>query len=221
MVTRLKLLNEIENKLIVIKGSLCAIFGLICIISIFLDNRNFTFLAYTLGIFTLVSGAITLLTIVNKKISLRHFALFHYEGIASFILGILILGFPQTAISIFMGILGGIAMGIGLMQIALAFDLQTLKIKEGVLIYSGILTVLLGAILFNNPDSISDFVSILLGVFFIVLGGYVSWSAWKHVKLRRKSIVAVETADPIHTQVTMMPIKSPNQIVSADSQINT
>ncbi|QHT69462.1 hypothetical protein GXP67_23865 [Rhodocytophaga rosea] len=212
MITRLQLLNEIENKLIAVKGSLCAIFGLTCIISIFLDNRNFTFLAYTLGIFTLVSGLISLLTIAKEKISFRHFALFHYEGIASFILGMLILGFRQTAISIFMGILGGIAVGIGLMQIALAFDIHTFKIKEGVLIYSGILTVLLGAILFNNPDSISEFVSILLGVFFIVLGGYVGWSAWKHARLQKKSsVVAAESSAPVHAQVTLMPVKSPNQ----------
>jgi uncharacterized membrane protein HdeD (DUF308 family) len=192
MITRLKVLNEIENKLIAIKGSLCAIFGITCIISIFLDNRNFTFLAYTLGIFTLVSGMITLLTMVNQKISFRNFALFHYEGIASFILGMLILCFPQTAISVFMGILGGIAIGIGLLQIALAFDLHTYRVKEGLLLYSGILTVLLGTILFNNPDAISDFLSILLGVFFISLGSYISWSAWKHVRQQKKATVTTE-----------------------------
>lgn len=212
MITRLKLLNEIENKLIAIKGSLCAVFGITCIISIFLDDKNFTFLALTLGTFSLVNGLITLLTIAHEKISFRHLSLFHYEGIASFIMGILILGFPQTAISVFMGILGGIAMGIGLMQIALAFDLHTYKIKEGVLIYSGILTVLLGAILFNNPDSISNFVSILLGVFFIVLGGYIGWSAWKHVKERRKSLAIREGASTLPDQITLLASKQQNQV---------
>lgn len=212
MVTKLKVLNEIENKLIAIKGSLCAIFGITCIISIFLDNRNFTFLAYTLGIFTLVSGLITLLTIAKEKISFRHFAIFHYEGIASFILGVLILSFPQTAISVFMGILGGIAISVGLMQIALAFDLHTYKVKEGVLIYSGILTVLLGTILFNNPDSISDFVSILLGVFFMALGSYVSWSAWKHVQQQKKSSAQATISETVPTRITLLPVQSPDQV---------
>jgi uncharacterized membrane protein HdeD (DUF308 family) len=105
---------------------------------------------------------------------------------------VLILGFPQTAISIFMSILGGIAMGIGLMQIALAFDLKTYKIKEGLLIYSGILTVLLGAILFSNPNSISHFVSILLGLFFTSVGTYLAYFSRKSMQKKEKLESKVE-----------------------------
>lgn len=215
MVTKLRLLNKIESKLIVIKSLLCAIFGLVCIISIFLDDKNFTFLAYCLGIFTLVSGLITFLTIIKEKISFRHFSLFHYEGVASFMLGILILGFPQTAISVFMGILGGIAIGIGLMQIALAFDLHTYKIKESVLIYSGILTVLLGTILFNNPDAISGFLSILLGVFFIILGAYAGWSAWKHLQQKERKKATFPASANLPAQVSLKSMK-PQTGVSTD-----
>jgi uncharacterized membrane protein HdeD (DUF308 family) len=204
MLTNLKLLNYSETKLIAIKGILCAVFGLVCIISIFLEDKNFTILAYTLGIFTLVSGLISLITIVHEKVGIRHFSMFHYEGIASFIIGVLILGFPQTAISIFMSILGGIAMGIGLMQIALAFDLKTYKIKEGLLIYSGILTVLLGAILFSNPNSISHFVSILLGLFFTSVGTYVAYFSRKSMQQKEE---LENNAQQIITSLPYQPVK--------------
>jgi uncharacterized membrane protein HdeD (DUF308 family) len=92
------------------------------------------------------------------------------------------LTFPFAAINIFMGLLGGICAGMGLIQIALAFDLNTFKIKEGVLIYSGILTVLLGVILLNNPDAIAGFVNLALGVFFSLAGGRIIRSTRKKLK---------------------------------------
>jgi uncharacterized membrane protein HdeD (DUF308 family) len=179
---KLNFLNQSESRLVMLKGILCSLFGLICILTIFLRDKDFTILAYSLGIFALLSGLITLVSITKSKIALRNFALFHYEGIISFITGALILTFPETAIDLFMSILGSVAVGIGLMQIALAFDLKNYQVKEGLLIYSGILTVFLGTILFNNPGSISAFLNILLGVFFSVVGCYITYFAYQASK---------------------------------------
>ena len=183
----LKFLNQPEVKIVAFKGVLSAIFGFICIITLFFEDKNFTILAYSLGVIALVSGLLTLVSIINSKIRLHNFGLFHYEGLTSLLLGILILIFPEKAIQIFMSILGGIAVGIGLMQIALAFDLSHYKVKEGLFIYSGILTVLLGTILFNNPGAISAFINLLLGVFFTVVGGMVIRMAVERLKAKTTS----------------------------------
>ncbi len=162
-----------------VKGVLSTIFGLACIVALFFDDKNFLILAYTSGATAALSGLLTLVSIINTKIHIKHFGLFHYEGIASLLLGIWILVFPSTAITLLMSMLGGICAGLGLIQIALAFDLQTYRIKEGILIFSGILTVLLGIILLNNPAAISGFINLLLGVFFCATGGHIIRTTYK------------------------------------------
>jgi uncharacterized membrane protein HdeD (DUF308 family) len=182
----LKYLTQSETKLIAIKGILSAIFGFTSIIALFFEDKNFLVLAYTLGVAAILSGLLTLLSVIHTNIRFRHFGLFHYEGLASLIFGMGMLIFPSIAINIFMGLLGGVCAGLGLIQIALAFDLNTFKIKEGVLIYSGILTVLLGIILLNNPAAIAGFINLLLGVFFSIVGGYLIRITYKKIKPERK-----------------------------------
>jgi uncharacterized membrane protein HdeD (DUF308 family) len=182
----LKYLTQSETKLIAIKGILSAIFGFTSIIALFFEDKNFLVLAYTLGVAAILSGLLTLLSVIHTNIRFRHFGLFHYEGLTSLIFGMGMLIFPSIAINIFMGLLGGVCAGLGLIQIALAFDLNTFKIKEGVLIYSGILTVLLGIILLNNPAAIAGFINLLLGVFFSIVGGYLIRITYKKIKPERK-----------------------------------
>jgi uncharacterized membrane protein HdeD (DUF308 family) len=182
----LKYLTQSETKLIAIKGILSAIFGFTSIIALFFEDKNFLVLAYTLGVAAILSGLLTLLSVIHTNIRFRHFGLFHYEGLASLLFGMGMLIFPSIAINIFMGLLGGVCAGLGLIQIALAFDLNTFKIKEGVLIYSGILTVLLGIILLNNPAAIAGFINLLLGVFFSIVGGYLIRITYKKIKPERK-----------------------------------
>ncbi len=195
----LKFLNQSEAKLIAGKGVLSAIFGFICIISLFFEDKNFTVLAYSLGAISLLSGLVTLVSIINTKVRIHNFGLFHYEGLTTLLIGILILVFPQTAMHIFMDILGAIAVGIGLMQIALAFDLSNYKVKEGLFIYSGILTVLLGTILFNNPTSISAFINLLLGVFFTLVGGMVIRLAYERIKAKAKETSSSQIKASVQT----------------------
>jgi uncharacterized membrane protein HdeD (DUF308 family) len=189
----LKFLNQSETKLLAIKGVLSAIFGFTCVIALFFEDKNFTILAYSLGVTAIISGLITLISMINTKVRFRNFGLFHYEGLTSLLLGMWMLTFPFAAINIFMGLLGGICAGMGLIQIALAFDLNTFKVKEGVLIYSGILTVLLGVILLNNPDAIAGFVNLALGVFFSLAGGRIIRSTRKKLKASHSQVDQKQT----------------------------
>lgn len=178
----LKWLNQSEAKLVAVKGILSAIFGFACIIALFFEDKNFLILAYTLGAVAAISGLLTLVSIINTRVRFRNFGLFHYEGVTSLLLGLWVLTFPHTAMNIFMSMLGGVCAGLGLVQIALAFDLNTYKIKEVILIFSGILTVLLGIILLNNPGAIAGFVNLVLGVFFSMAGGYIIRTTYKKIK---------------------------------------
>lgn len=169
-------LNRSESRLFVLKGILCAIFGLI---SILFSSFTFTFLAYCFATIALLNGLLTLVSMLYAKIAIKNLSLFHYEGVISLITGVLVVCFPDKAIGVFMSILGATAVGMGLIQIALAFDLKSYKVKEDLLIYSGILTVVLGLILFKNPASISAFINILIGIFFTTAGIYTAHFAYK------------------------------------------
>jgi uncharacterized membrane protein HdeD (DUF308 family) len=199
---KLKFLNTSEAKLVAVKGVLSAIFGLVCILALFFEDKNFLILAYGLGAAASVSGLLTLVSIVNNKIRFRNFGLFHYEGLVSLLLGLGMLTFPYAAIDVFMILLGSVCAGLGLLQIALAFDLNTFKIKEGVLIYSGIFTVLLGVILLNNPGAIAGFINLMLGVFFSVAGGHLIRSTYLKLKSRQQ----VEKKQVLKTPALQTPV---------------
>ncbi|MDO1445747.1 DUF308 domain-containing protein [Rhodocytophaga aerolata] len=199
----LTVFNQSETKLVAVKGVLSTVFGLACIIALFFEDKNFTILAYTFGTATAISGLLTLLSIIHTKTEIRNFGLFHYEGLLSLLLGIWVLTFPAAAMNVFMGMLGGICAGMGLVQIALAFDLRSYTVKEGILIFSGIVTVLLGIILMNNPYAIAAFINLLLGVFFSAMGGRIIRSAYQKLK----TTLNVPPKQPVKT-LSMQPTYS-------------
>lgn len=165
-------LNPAEKKLFITKSILSILFGLLCIGSVFMETENFILLAYGLGAVALLNGTFTILFLIYTRVSRCNITLFRSEGTLSLVIGILILLYPQLAIGLFMRVLGCLIGFMGMMQIILAFDLTNYRIREILLIYSGVLSILLGVILFRNPDSISSFVNVLLGGFFVVTGGY-------------------------------------------------
>lgn len=171
--------HKAEARLVMLKGVICAVFGIVCLLA---TDERYLLLTYSLGIAALLNGILSLSSVwYSVRTALRHFRLLQYEGVASVMIGVLLLCFPQTAITVIMGILGTILILMGVAQLLLFFDWERFVVREWLLLASGALTILLGVILFKNPYAISSFVTILLGLFFLITGAYVVYFMYRTI----------------------------------------
>jgi uncharacterized membrane protein HdeD (DUF308 family) len=183
--------NRSENTLILIKGILCVALG---IISIVLRYEPFTSLAYYVALALLLNGLLSLIAMVYAGNTFR-IGIFHYEGLVSMVLGVVVLNFPEMAVAIFMHALGVFTVGTGLVMIALAFDLKNFRVKEDLLIYSGIMAVILGMIVFRNPASITEFINVIAGLALGITGSYTVHAAYKTLQKQSAARVGTTTTE--------------------------
>lgn len=92
------------------------------------------------------------------------------EGIISLVLGIVIILNPESAAAFLMIIIGAWAAIIGLVFIITFFARKTSQMVDVLNLTTGVISLVLGAIIIFNPFGSSRFIVVLVGIYAIIYG---------------------------------------------------
>ena len=107
------------------------------------------------------------------------------QSIASITIGLILMVFPQKSLELFLILTGIWAATLGIMQLVIFFMMHKHLSNGPVLLINGLLTIVLGIIIFFHPFEFADTIGKLTGIFAIVFGItmiYLSFLIRKAVK---------------------------------------
>jgi uncharacterized membrane protein HdeD (DUF308 family) len=152
---------------LVVRGVAALIFGLLAFVwpGITLLSLVFLFGAYAMvdGIFAIVAG-------LRAPKEFKRWWLLLIEGILSVIAGVMAFFWPGITALILLGLIAGWAILTGIIEIVAAIQMRKQITGEWLMIVSGLLSVLFGALLLINPAGGALAVVFIIGAYAVVFG---------------------------------------------------
>lgn len=150
--------------IVTLKGILAVIFGLI---ALFYPGGTITFLTLVFGWMLIIAGVVFIVGAILHTKANTNWGSWLLEGIIDLILGLIIIIFPLFAVGVFMILIGIWAILMGLWRFYLATKFRT---QKGLLIFSGVVSVIFGILVLINPFAGAGAVMIVIGIWAIIFG---------------------------------------------------
>ncbi len=157
--------------LLTLKGLLVTLFG---IAAVFFPGVTLATLMMYFGILIIVSGIFLLIGAFSHVKTNKHWANWLFEGILDIIIGIIIVIYPQLTIDLFIIIVGIWAITVGFTQMFGALKAHQTGKSRWLMLFNAVIVIILGIVLFINPTESSETLTILIGIFAIVFGLFVT-----------------------------------------------
>ncbi|MBE0647051.1 MAG: DUF308 domain-containing protein [Bacteroidales bacterium] len=152
---------------LVINGLIAILFG---IFLLFFDTDLIRVLLIYIGIGGAAIGVILLLAAIRNIKKDKHAGMLLFESILTVIIGLVFLLFPTFSMKFILVIIGVWAVVLGVVQLALLINIKEKFPSKNILLFNGILTMVLGVMLFFDPVTTAGFLLKILGVFAILFG---------------------------------------------------
>ncbi|MFH0757198.1 MAG: DUF308 domain-containing protein [Bacteroidota bacterium] len=152
---------------LVINGLIAILFGFFLL---FFDTDLIKFLMIYIGIGGAVVGAILLIAAIRNIKKDKHAGMLLFESILTLVIGLILVLFPSFSLKFFLIIIGVWAVILGIVQLAILINIKEKLASKNILLFNGILTMVLGVMLFFDPVTTAGFLLKILGVFAIIFG---------------------------------------------------
>lgn len=152
---------------LLINGLIAVLFGAL---AMFATHKMLESIQIYFGLLIVIGGVLLLFGAYDKYKKDRSFSIMLTEGIASVLLGALIMLFPEQSLRIFLIFIGIWALMLGLFKIFIAISLRSIDSFRYVLIFGGILLFGIGLLLLLDPTYVAGAVLKIVGAVFVVLG---------------------------------------------------
>jgi uncharacterized membrane protein HdeD (DUF308 family) len=165
-----------------VNGLVAILFGLLLLL--FTEEILKTAIFY-FGILILITGVILLITTFYYFKKNKSASMVTIQSIASIAIGLILMVFPKESLNLFFILIGIWAAIIGILQLIILFFMRDRLTNGPVLLINGLLTILLGIIIFMHPFQVADTIAKLVGIFSIVFGItmiYLSFLVRKAIK---------------------------------------
>lgn len=153
--------------LILIRGIVAILFGLVAILW---PDLTVTALVILFGAFALVDGAFTAGAAIAGAMRGRRWVMQLVSGLLGMLLGIVVLVWPDVTVVALAWLIAAWALLIGVLQIVAAIRLREVIIGEWLMFVSGVLAVLLAAVLIISPIGSIITLAIVAGAFAVIFG---------------------------------------------------
>lgn len=163
-------------RLVGFRGLIAAIFGIVIIT---VPEISLKALVAIFGIYIFLDSVFSVLTAVRSRKKLESWHLTLIKGIVGIILAILVITLPGISAVALAYFLGGWFCLLGVIEVASAIRLRKEIDGEGWLIGAGILSVAVGVFLFAWPTASMIAVTLVVGVFTLLLGLVLILHAWR------------------------------------------
>jgi uncharacterized membrane protein HdeD (DUF308 family) len=154
--------------LLLVTGALAIILGLVAMI--FTSATLNTILVF-FAIFSILVGVVSLFGGLRGRNSDNSWGWLLFQGVASLVIGIVVLRFPDQTAAVFGLIVAFWALAIGIIRLVGAFDLKKAGAKSwGWSMAAGAVTLIFGLIFLVNPGFAAETVVFLLGLMALITG---------------------------------------------------
>jgi uncharacterized membrane protein HdeD (DUF308 family) len=148
-----------------LKGVLAIIIGVICLMN---PSEALTAIAVFLGILAILAGLAIEINALSRKGSNWQFWI--VEGIFNLVIGILLVSYPKAAINVLVILISLWIIAMGIIQVFTFRNMKKAGYTSQVLIFTAILSLLIGILLLFNPFEGAKIVAIILGIYAVVYG---------------------------------------------------
>jgi uncharacterized membrane protein HdeD (DUF308 family) len=143
---------------------------LLAIITFAIPAITLTVLATIFGFYALIDGVLAIVSTIKAVQGHRRWGTFLLEGILGILVGLYAILFPIAAAAVFVTIIAIWAVVTGILEIAAALRLRRHIQGEWMLILSGVLSILLGILLFAQPLAGAVFFAYVLAGYGLIFG---------------------------------------------------
>jgi uncharacterized membrane protein HdeD (DUF308 family) len=163
------MLQKIANHwwLFILRGLIAITFGIVAIVK---PEQTIIALVLVFGAFTLVDGIFTLVTSFGSAAYFDKWWLLLIEGAAGIIVGCLAIFMPAITSVALLYLIAAWALVTGIFEIAVAIEFRRVISGEWMLILGGLLSIVLGVLLFIFPGAGELSLIWLIGIYAIVFG---------------------------------------------------
>jgi uncharacterized membrane protein HdeD (DUF308 family) len=152
---------------VLLRGLLALVVGILLITR---TGDTATILIQIFGIFVIIDGILVgLMAILGRKDIERSWIVFA-KGLFGFAIGLALLFAPELSIGIIILLIAIWALLGGFIDLIVAW--KTRKDFEGswLLVAAGLIALLFGWVLFRNPQAVTEFILVLVGIFLVLMG---------------------------------------------------
>ena len=154
-------------KLLLLRGITAVLFALV---AIFLPAIAFSTLILLFGAWLIANGILTIIGSIQSRTEDSNWWIALLAGLISLLLGIYTYARPLVTAGSIMILVGIWAIIFGIAEIIFAFRIRKMIKGEGWLIAGGIISIIFGLLLFANPIQGGITLTLLLGVWALILG---------------------------------------------------
>jgi len=151
-----------------------AINGIIAILIgfflLFFEPNLMKVLVVYFGIAVIVIGVLFLMYAIRNLRKNKNAGMLLFESILTLVIGLILVLFPTFSLKFFLVILGVWAIILGIVQLVILYSIKRPFGSKKILAVNGILTILLGILLFFDPVTTAVILLKIMGVFGIVFG---------------------------------------------------
>jgi uncharacterized membrane protein HdeD (DUF308 family) len=152
---------------LVINGVIAILFG---IFLLFFDTDLIKVIMIYIGIGGTAMGAILLIAAIRNIKKDKQAGMLLFESILTVVIGLILVLFPSFSMKFFLIIIGVWAIILGIVQLAILINVKEKFPSKNILLFNGLLTIVLGVLLFFDPVNTAGFLLKILGVFAILFG---------------------------------------------------
>jgi uncharacterized membrane protein HdeD (DUF308 family) len=154
----------------VIRGAIAIIFG---VVAIGWPGETIVVLVLIFGAFCVIDGVLAIITAIRYATHHEKWAVLFLEGIVGIIIGLLALSAPAAIALFFVAFVAGWAVITGIFEIIAAFRVRQSIASELFLLGAGVLSILLGVIIFLIPVAAVIAWAWMIGIYAIVAGAFL------------------------------------------------
>jgi uncharacterized membrane protein HdeD (DUF308 family) len=153
--------------LVLLRGIVSVLFGIVAIVS---PGITLLFLIYLFGAYVLIDGITAVVVAFQERNVYSRWWVVLIGGIAGIILGLMVFFWPGETVLVLLFLIAAWAIVTGIFEVIAAFVVSTGAGREWALIAGGVISILLGVVLFFIPRaSLLAFVW-LIGIFSLIYG---------------------------------------------------
>jgi uncharacterized membrane protein HdeD (DUF308 family) len=149
----------------VLKGVIALIIGIICLTD---PSEALAAITVYLGILAMLAGLVVVVTSLKRKGTNWKFWI--SQGIFNIIIGILLVSYPKVAINVIIIFISLWIIAMSIIQIFTYANLKKTGYNSQLLLFTGILSLLIGILLVFNPFEGAKIVAIILGIYATIYG---------------------------------------------------
>lgn len=156
-----------KNVLAIIKSILLIIVSILLLTN---PSEAILMLASYIGAISMVFGAISIFNRYRMERKGIYSGRGYFEGILGILFGIILLAHPENLINILMIFFGIISIVLSLIQFSIFRGLSDMNIRSYMLLFSAIMSFILGMVLLFNPFESASIIAMIIGIFILVYG---------------------------------------------------